>query len=344
MGFLYFLESIRNPVLDFLMSAITFVGGEAVFLAIAIVLIWCVNKRNGYFTLLTCFFGIVINQTLKLIFRIPRPWIKDPDFTIVESAREEATGYSFPSGHTQNVTGTFASLAAAKPKRAWVITCSVIIALVAFSRMYLGVHTPLDVGVSLVIGVALALLLRPLFVSEERMKRVMPYVMLGAFLITVGFVLFTFLLPDEGLDPQNLESGRKNACTMIGCVLGLILVYIVDNRYIRYPTHARWYAQIMKVGIGFAIVLLIKSTLQTPLEWIFGGSMYIARAVRYFLLVAFAGCIWTLTFRFWSNLRIGCLDRFGERVMAWFTKVFTKKSVPSCEGESGASTQTVEHQ
>lgn len=343
MEFLYFLESIRNPVLDFIMSTITFIGGEAVFLAIAIVLIWCVNKRNGYFTLLTCFFGIVINQVLKLVFRIPRPWVRDPDFTIVESAREEATGYSFPSGHTQNVTGTFASVALAKPKRAWVISCSVIIALVAFSRMYLGVHTPLDVGVSLAIGVALAFALRPLFVSEERMKRVMPYVLVASVLITVGFVLFTFLLPAEGLDPHNLDSGRKNACTMIGCVAGLILVYFVDNRYIKYPTSARWYAQLMKVGIGFAIVLLIKSTLQTPLEWVFGGNMYIARSVRYFLLVAFAGCVWTLTFRFWSNLKIECLDRFGERVLGYMRKIFAKKSAAVTAGEGEESVQNAEN-
>ena len=333
MEFLYFLESIRNPVLDFLMSTITFIGGEAVFLAIAIVLIWCVNKRNGYFTLLTCFFGIVINQTLKLLFRIPRPWIKDPDFTIVESAREEATGYSFPSGHTQNVTGTFGSLAAAKPKRAWVIFCGVIIALVAFSRMYLGVHTPLDVGVSLVIGIALALALRPLFASEERMARVMPYVLAVSALLTLAFVLFTFLLPEEGLDPHNLESGRKNACTMVGCILGLILVYFVDSRYIKYETSARWYAQILKVVIGFAVVLLIKSTMQTPLEWLFGGNAFVARAVRYFLMVAFAGCVWTLTFRFWSNLRIEPLDRFGERVMGWLRRIFSKKSaIASADG------------
>ena len=111
MQFLYLLEKIRNPILDFLMSTITFVGGEAVFLAIAIVLIWCTEKRYGYLTLLTCFFGTILNQVLKLTFRIPRPWIKDPDFTIVESAREEATGYSFPSGHTQTAVGSYGAVA-----------------------------------------------------------------------------------------------------------------------------------------------------------------------------------------------------------------------------------------
>ena len=158
------------------------------------------------------------------------------------------------------------------------------------------------------------------------MEKTMPYILALTALFAIGFTIFAFLIPEEGLDPHNLESGRKNACTMIGCVIGLILFYIVDTRYIKYPTEARWYAQIMKVGIGFAIVLLMKSTLQTPLEWVFGGNAYIARAVRYFLLVVFAGCIWTLTFRFWSNLKIECLDRFGENVCACLRRIFAKKN------------------
>ncbi len=326
MQFLYFLESIRNPVMDFLMSAVTLIGGEAVFLAIAIVLIWCTDKRYGYYTLLTCFFGIIVNQTLKLICRIPRPWIRDPDFTIVESAREEASGYSFPSGHTQNVTGTFATLALAKPRRGRIIFCSVIIALVAFSRMYLGVHTPMDVGVSLLIGTVLSFALLPLFKTEERMKKSMPYILVATAVLSIAFLLFTFLLPTDGLDPHNLESGRKNACTMIGCVAGLFPVYILDSKYIKYETRAPWYAQICKVLIGFGVVLLIKSTLQTPLEWLFFGSPYVARGVRYFLIVMFAGCLWPLSFRFWSGFRVAKLDAFGERACLFFKKLFTKKA------------------
>ena len=320
MQFLYFLEKIRNPVLDFIMSAITLIGGEAVFLAIAIVLIWCTEKRYGYFTLLTCFFGTIINQVLKLTFRIPRPWVKDPDFTIVESAREEATGYSFPSGHTQNVTGTCTSFALAKQKKGRIIFCALIIALVAFSRMYLGVHTPLDVGVSLVLGILISFLLYPCFKTEERMEKTMPYILALTALFAIGFTLFAFLIPKEGLDPHNLESGRKNACTMLGCIIGLFPVYILDRKYIKYPTNARWYAQFIKVLVGFGVVLLIKSTLQTPLEWIFGGSMYIARTVRYLLIVLFAGLLWPLTFRKFATLEIPLLDRFGERISAFFQK------------------------
>lgn len=72
----------------------------------------------------------------------------DPDFQIVEAARADATGYSFPSGHTQNIVGTTASIFASR-KETWVrIVCIVLMVLVPFSRMYLGVHTPLDVGVA----------------------------------------------------------------------------------------------------------------------------------------------------------------------------------------------------
>ena len=107
MGFLKFLEGIRNPVLDVFFSLITHLGEETVFMAVAIIVFWCFSKKDGYYLLSVGFIGTVLNQFLKLLFRIPRPWVKDPTFTIVESARAEATGYSFPSGHTQSAIGNF---------------------------------------------------------------------------------------------------------------------------------------------------------------------------------------------------------------------------------------------
>ena len=152
MKFLYFLESIRNPVLDFIFSTVTHIGEETVFLAVAILFFWCVNKREGYYILVTGLIGTVVNQWLKLLVRIPRPWVKHPGFTVVESAVEEATGYSFPSGHTQNVAGTFGSIARFT-RRNWLrIASLVIIVLVSLSRMYLGVHYPTDVLTSLCVG------------------------------------------------------------------------------------------------------------------------------------------------------------------------------------------------
>ena len=106
MSFLYWLESIRCPFLDAVMQAFTCFGEELAFLLLALTIFWCVSKEEGYYLLFVGFFGTVLNQFLKLLCRIPRPWVRDPDFTIVESARSGAGGYSFPSGHTQNAVGT----------------------------------------------------------------------------------------------------------------------------------------------------------------------------------------------------------------------------------------------
>ena len=101
MPFLYFLENLRAPWLDAVFSVITLCGEETVFMAVGMIFFWCINKYTGYYLLCTGFLGTILNQFLKILCRVPRPWVKDPGFTIVESAKEAAGGYSFPSGHTQ---------------------------------------------------------------------------------------------------------------------------------------------------------------------------------------------------------------------------------------------------
>ena len=320
MEFLYFLEGLRNPVFDFFFELITKLGEETVFLVVAILFFWCVNKREGYFILLSGLFGTVINQTLKLVFRIRRPWVIDPNFDIVggDAVKEAASGYSFPSGHTQNISTTLGAVAAFKKGIIRRVICITVIALVAFSRMYLGVHTPLDVGVSLLIGAALILAFRPVFASEESFKKAYPFIVIGGFLCSVAYLIFVLCLAsDTTLDPHNYESGLKNACTLFGCTLGLIGVYFADTYYVKFETEAKWYSQVIKVIVGLLGVLIIKSGLSTPLTLLFGNA-YVARCVRYFLIVAFAGVLWPMTFKFFKKLEIPFLDRFTEKVNKFF--------------------------
>jgi undecaprenyl-diphosphatase len=163
MDFLYFLESIRNGFLDAFFSVITLCGEETVFMAVGMIIFWCVCKYQGYYLLCVGFLGTLLNQFLKMLFRIPRPWIKDPSFTIVESARDAASGYSFPSGHTQTSVGLFGGLARWNKNLAIRIIGISLCVLVPLSRMYLGVHTPADVGVSICIAALLIFLVYPLF-------------------------------------------------------------------------------------------------------------------------------------------------------------------------------------
>ena len=300
MEFLYLLEKIRVPRLNELMLAVTELGGEMPFLIIALVVFWCVDKRRGYYVLSVGFLGTLTNQFMKLWFRVPRPWVLDPNFTILEQAREAAAGYSFPSGHTQNAVGTFGALAITAKTR-WIKVLSVVLAvLVPFSRMYVGVHTPADVLVAAAMAVAFLMLLRPVIFrkGEGNVLRLFTVLTLlsAAFLCFVEFWNFP-----ADIDPHNLQSGIKNAYTLIGSLVGLVIVYFVDNKYIRFETSAIWWVQILKVVLGFLAVLAVKSGLKTPIEMICGGHM-IARAIRYFLIVIMAGIIWPLTFKWLSKL------------------------------------------
>ena len=302
MPILYFLQSIRTPFLDTVMSLFTRLGEETVFLVVALLVFWCIDKKRGYLLMLIGFMGIVLNQFLKLTFRIPRPWVKDPGFSIVSGAMEEATGYSFPSGHTQTAAGTFGCVARGTRSTAWRIVCIVLVLLVAFSRMYLGVHTPLDVGVSLLIGAVLVIFVYPLLEKAMGKDRSAWWVIGGLVGVALVYLLYTELYPFPlDMDPHNLESGRSNAYTMIGCALALFPVYALDRYRLHFETKAPLPGQIMKLLLGAAIAVALKTLLKQPLLDLFDGHM-IARAVRYFIIVLFAGVLWPMTFPLWQKL------------------------------------------
>ena len=301
MPFLYFLEKLRCPLLDAFFSLITHLGEDTAFMAVGMIVFWCVNKYKGYYLLCVGFFGTVANQFLKMVCRVPRPWVKDPSFTIVESAREAASGYSFPSGHTQTAVGMFGGIARMTGKR-WIrIGAVAIAALVALSRMYLGVHTPADVLFSVGFASVLIFVAYPLFQRAERSPRVMYTVLFTFCGIMIAYFCWVMLnrFPEEvyAVDAaHNLYSARKNAYTLLGCALGVLAVYTADEKWIHFETKAVWWVQIIKIVGGLSVLLVVKELLRAPLEALLVNPM-IARCVRYFLICVVGGVLWPMSFR-----------------------------------------------
>ena len=133
------------------------------------------------------------------------------------------------------------------------------------------------------------------------------YIMLGSMLaLVVAYVCFVCLyqFPADVYLPENvhnLESAQKNGVTLLGCMVGFMIVYTVDLKYTKFSTDAVWWVQIIKCIGGLALVLAVKELTRSPLEAIF-GNVLVARGVRYFLVAIVGGAVWPLTFRFWQKL------------------------------------------
>ncbi len=300
MGLLYFLENIRIPVLNEFMLLITKLGEETAFLVIALVVFWCVDKKKGYYVMAVGFFGTLFSQWMKILCRVPRPWVKDPNFTILEAARKAAGGYSFPSGHTQSAVGTFGAIAATTRMKTVRTVCVVLAVLVGISRMYIGVHTPQDVLVGALMSAVLIFVLYPFMIKNDGKGIAAMIVVLTA--CTSAYLIFmeTYAFPED-TDAHNLQSALKNAYTLAGCMAGLLVAYPLEKKFVRFEENAVWWAQLLKVVLGLGLVLAVKEGLRSPLDALFAGHL-VSRAVRYCLIVLFAGLAWPLSFQFFAKL------------------------------------------
>ena len=121
--------------------------------------------------------------------------------------------------------------------------------------MYLGVHTPLDVGVAFAMALILLAALYPAFRTEDAMRRSMPWLIVGALALGSVFLGYvTGLRPDfapGSEDESNLAHAVKNAWTLLGAVAALLPMYLIERTYIRFDTRAPWYGQILKLVLDW---------------------------------------------------------------------------------------------
>ena len=305
MELLKYLQQWRTPFLDHVVDALTHLGDETFFMLAGLLLLWCINKKWGFRLLFIGMLGTSLNQLLKGIFCIPRPWILDPTFQIVESAREGATGYSFPSGHTHSAANVFGTLAFVIRKKWATWLCVLMVLAVGFSRMYLGVHTPMDVGVSLVLG--FITVCGMVFLFERAKTKKQTLCAAAASVAFTALVLLHLLLAPKterniaAFDAHGIETMGK----MLGASLGLLLSWFVDMHYTHFETKAPWCGQLVKVAAGALLVLAVKSGMK-PLFVACLGDNALADGLRYFCIAVVGGVLWPMSFRFFNGKRNPC--------------------------------------
>lgn len=306
MEILRVIATWRTAVGDFFFALITHMGEETIFFAVLLLVYWCVDKRRGYYLFAVSLSGNILFNVMKIAFHIARPWVLDPSFQIVEAAREAAAGYSFPSGHSLSVVALWTSLMITS-KKTWVkIIAPFFAVLVPFSRLYLGVHTPFDVVVGIVMAFILVAAFYPMFKNEERAQKCTKWALLIMGILVVGSFVYIMLAKDSfphGTEEElaNLASAVKNAYTYLAYIAAFSIAYIVDVKKLHYDTKAPFWGQVLKYVFGVAVVFGLKTFLKQPLNLLIGDEG-LASAVRYFIMALAIGVFWPMTFPLWQKI------------------------------------------
>lgn len=277
MDILNFIAQYRCPALDTFFQAATYLAQEILVVVIICWIYWCCNKKTAYTLGFTYFISGLLVQGLKITFRIPRPWVLDPNFQAVPSALAGATGYSFPSGHTQSGTALFSTLGFAAKKTVWKVLSFLLIFLVGFSRMYLGVHTPKDVlgsmALTFLISVTVYRWMRPHLEDEENIGKIS----LGLLAVSALLIIYTAVLYVSGTaDPQMAEDAFK-AC---GAGFGFALGYYLEQRYIRFELPETVKGKALRFGAGLLSVVLLMVIFELTIK-----KYLIGDVISYFILI-----------------------------------------------------------
>lgn len=257
---LKWIQLMRNPFLDRIFIGITVLGEEYFAITILCLIMWCVNKHLGYRVGLAYISSWILNFSLKEIFQIPRPF--DLDKGIIPLRPETATGYSFPSGHTQSMASLSTAIMLAFSTKWLKAVCSLLIILMAVSRVYLGVHTLIDVLGGAFLGILWIYVANKIFDYVERTGRKAPFL-----IIVLPMLAGMVFIP------------TNDYYKITGTFTGLMLGYLLDSRYIKYQVNGPIRQRLCNYVAGMLILLAIK---------IFGkeilGISPLADYIRYFLI------------------------------------------------------------
>ena len=154
------LNALRQPWLDAILTAATWLGSIIVLLPFALALAWRYRRRGqlGAALLLPIAVGgaWLLAHTGKLLAVRPRP-------DLYPALIAMPADLSFPSAHAMQITAfalAWVLAAGSRPGWACVIAASVIILAVALSRLYLQVHFPSDVAIGVIAAAAWVIGLR----------------------------------------------------------------------------------------------------------------------------------------------------------------------------------------
>ena len=267
------IQSVASPALDIIFQIITMFGEEMLLIPIVAFIYWCFNKEMGYWLCWCISVGNLVVNSVKGIFKVERPVGCEGIRTLREST---ATGYSFPSGHTQACANLYTAIArAVNRKRFWTLAF-VLPALVGISRLYLGVHWPTDVIAGYAIGIAVPLLLWLVYRKYAKYK---PAMFLISALLFTPFCLLT----------GNVADFFKS----FGFAIGLAIGAYIETKYIKFDIDG---VPAKKKAIRFVGGLFFIIAVYAGMKLLLPANNLVA-FVRYLCIPLAATAVWPAIFK-----------------------------------------------
>ena len=222
---------------------------------------WAIDRKTGVFCNLARNLALVFTQFLKTSICAYRPWVRDARIVPIKNALPSATGFSFPSGHTVNVTGVFGGLAMCWKNTAFRCFAVLLILVIGVSRNFLGVHTPQDVVGGMVVAVIALLLARKIALDLERHPERGAWYLWGG--VAAGGVLLIFSLCREPVIRDTMPKIDSFKIVIddyrcAGCWLGSLIGWHLERRFVRFETAGvRLGRRLLRGGLGALVMVAV---------------------------------------------------------------------------------------
>ena len=145
------ISQLRSPLMDYFMLFVTSLMGLELGMPVLILLIYMKEHKGKKLIyrklIISMIINVAVSFVIKLLFHRPRPYTKG-----VESVTNEFF-YSFPSDHASRAFNYFSILGHFYQKKIFFYSLA---GLIAFSRVYLGVHYASDVLTGAAIGLIIS--------------------------------------------------------------------------------------------------------------------------------------------------------------------------------------------
>lgn len=275
---------LRNPALTAVFRTFSFLGDPTFFLLFIPFGYWL--WRTGLFArvALALLISTLLNVTLKDLFQVPRPGI--PHLV-------EAGGWAFPSGHAQ-IAATIWLLLALELARRWLWPVAILlIAGVASSRVYLGVHYPADVVAGIAVGAVVA-------VAAWHLGRRPPswWTRLGAIrqaLAGAALAALWILALRHTIDGSLWQAG--------GALIGFWIGTICQRRTVDFAVPRSWRRALAACFVGLSVVFGLRVGLKAAFADL-ALAQSVADLARYVVIA-----LWLTWFAPWLFVALGLTRR-----------------------------------